>query len=744
MLVAAVVLAALVAGTNAAAQTLTVERLASLPRLAGTPPTGPQWSFDGHHLAFLWNDHGMPFRDVWVFSIGDRQPRRLTNLETSEPPAQAESSSAAAPDWAHAAAAILAPLQAQAATRADGGISEFTWAPDGRSILFVRRGKPYRVGAGDGRIVPILSDSVRSWGSVGQLRFSPDGHYLALVAGDRLREIPVVNGELDEAHAQSPGLLDGAGLTSFEWSPDSHVVAALFTDERRSRKLLFPDYVPDEVTVRTEPRDYTADQNTEERFALHRIGSPAWQPVALEGTKERVTSNYSWSPDSRSLLIDRNGPDAPCRWLETITAGDGSVKAVWVDPNRNRSYTTPWYSAWSSDGRAVLFLSDLDGWVHLYSVPVGERAAPRQLTTGPWEIVHSSGYSPVELLVSKAGDVYFIATKKNPQERQVYRVSERGGEVTLVTSRAGFHTPLLSPDGSRLALLHSDDVTPTELYMQAVATPGAEQRVTRSPLPEYDRYQWVTPQYVTFKSHVDGAEIRGRLLVPPGLEAGKRYPVILGPVYIDTVRDQWQERWSLIQQYLVIEKRYVVLQVDSRGSSGHGAAFRYAFQYRCGAIDIDDLESGVRYLSTLPYADTSRAGIWGTSYGGLLTVQSLLKKPGLFKAGVAGAPATNVWHAGVSEYRLFGDPVAHADAYRQGSAISFGEQLRDHLMIIHGMQDSTVLFRDSVALVEKLMLLGRDVDFVVAPSAVHAWTQKDYNARYLLTKLVDYFDHYLR
>jgi dipeptidyl-peptidase-4 len=122
---------------------------------------------------------------------------------------------------------------------------------------------------------------------------------------------------------------------------------------------------------------------------------------------------------------------------------------------------------------------------------------------------------------------------------------------------------------------------------------------------------------------------------------------------------------------------------------------------------------------------------------------SLFKKPGVYKAGVAGAPATNVWHAGTSEARLFGDPEDHPEAYRQGSAFSYGEDLQDHLMIIHGMRDSVVLFRDSVVLTEKLMMLGKDMDLVVAPSATHGWSRRDFAAQFLLKKLVGHFDRYL-
>ena len=96
-----------------------------------------------------------------------------------------------------------------------------------------------------------------------------------------------------------------------------------------------------------------------------------------------------------------------------------------------------------------------------------------------------------------------------------------------------------------------------------------------------------------------------------------------------------------------------------------------------------------------------------------------------------------------SEVRLLGRPFTNPEVFRKASAYTYGEDLQDHLMIIHGMQDSVVLFRDSATLAEKLMLLGKDFDLVIAPSANHGWTQKDYVAVYLLGKLVGHFDRYL-
>ncbi|MGH9336009.1 MAG: alpha/beta hydrolase family protein, partial [Vicinamibacteria bacterium] len=162
-----------------------------------------------------------------------------------------------------------------------------------------------------------------------------------------------------------------------------------------------------------------------------------------------------------------------------------------------------------------------------------------------------------------------------------------------------------------------------------------------------------------------------------------------------------------------------------------------------GGIDVDDLESGARYLKGLTYVDPERIGIWGSSYGGLLTAMSLMRKPGLYGAGVAAAPATNVRHATPHEVRVCRRPEAHPEVYRRSSVVELGEELSDPLMILHGMRDSIVLFQDSVVLAEKLMRLGKNFDLVVAPSAVHTWSENPYVARYLLGKLVDHFDRHL-
>jgi dipeptidyl-peptidase-4 len=95
------------------------------------------------------------------------------------------------------------------------------------------------------------------------------------------------------------------------------------------------------------------------------------------------------------------------------------------------------------------------------------------------------------------------------------------------------------------------------------------------------------------------------------------------------------------------------------------------------------------------------------------------------------------------QVNVAGRPNTHPEVYRKVSAANYGEELQDHLMIIHGMQDTIVLFKDSVTLAEKLMMLDKDFDFVIAPTAVHEWGARDYVSRYVLKKLVGHFDRHL-
>ena len=189
----------------------------------------------------------------------------------------------------------------------------------------------------------------------------------------------------------------------------------------------------------------------------------------------------------------------------------------------------------------------------------------------------------------------------------------------------------------------------------------------------------------------------------------------------------------------------MLLNVDMRGSWGRGREHRRGIRLDYGGMDIEDLESGVRFLGTLGYIDTDRVGIWGSSYGGLMTAMSLFRKPGLYAAGVAGAPATNVWHALTGQMAVMMRPEDQPEEYADSSPFMHGHGLEDPLMIIHGMRDWVVLFKDSVTLVQRLLMLDKDVELVALPNAGHGWDNEGLaQTRYAFKRLVRHFDRHLK
>jgi dipeptidyl-peptidase-4 len=252
---------------------------------------------------------------------------------------------------------------------------------------------------------------------------------------------------------------------------------------------------------------------------------------------------------------------------------------------------------------------------------------------------------------------------------------------------------------------------------------------------------------VTFPNGTDGTLLHGRLTLPPDFDPHKKYPAILGSVYSNTVHNEWGGRiyhptWGLDQ--FLAQQGYVILNVDISGSSGYGKRFRQRIREDYGGVDVDDLAAGVRYLVSEGYVDPARVGIWGSSYGGLLTAMSLFRYPDLYRAGVAGAPATSLFHALTGEMQTMMAPQDHQDQYTRASAFLRSGGLEGHLMIIHGMRDDTVLFKDSVTLTERLILQGKDIDLVTLPNAPHGWdTLGLAQTRYAYRKLYDYFERYL-
>ena len=689
---------------------LTIDQVIKPIEIVGVSPSAPAWSPDSSRLAFLWNDSAKPGREIWTVS---RDGSGLQKLP-----------------------------QAPGAT---AGVSQFAWSANGESLIYIRANDIYRVDAKSGNSERLTKTSSRKT----NLNVSPDGRYVSYLQEGDLWLLNLDRGTLTQATTVGVPSISSVPLgtynrpdvevgpyvwggPTYQWSPDSRKVALHYVDRRKMRVVPFPYYLGDETTMNRLRRGYPGDANSLRTVALLDVASSELKVLDLPDATETRIVDFTWSEGGR-LLIDRESDTATDRWLHSVDPTDAELEEIWHDQRESRVYTSIG-SAWHPDGNRVVMLSDLGDRYGLYLLDPAN-GKPTLLSDEKFDVT-----SPPKVN-AKSGSIFFQSNDPNPYERHIFCVSDEGSSPKRISRMAGYHQAFPSPDGSVVATLSSNDSNPTELYLIETEGKSNERRITNSVPKAFNKRRWARPKYVTFNSRIDDKMLHARILEPSDLDKSKQYPVIFGPMYSNTVRNRWSARNGLLNQ-LLVERGYIVVQVDVRGSTGYGREFREQFLMNFGGKDIEDIHSAVEYMAQLPWVDSSRLGIWGSSYGGTLTIYSLFKKPGLFKAGVACAAAVDPYFFGTDDVAIVRRPKSHPDAFTRGAA-QFAGNLKDRLLIIHGTQDDVVPFKTTVALAEELMKLGKDFDFAFAPGATHRWTQKPHHARYLLGKLVSHFDRYL-
>ncbi|MDN3203925.1 prolyl oligopeptidase family serine peptidase [Algoriphagus sediminis] len=685
---------------------LTLDDLFATPKLTGTTPSRPVWAPNSEQFAFSWSEPGNPGRGLWVSTSDGKELRLISN-----------STSASVRDIIWTDANTILSLRADnlwQTTLSRGvdlqlmpvkaGASNLSISPNGNQAAYLRNGDLW--------LADFASKQNRQLTEIGIAPLSslPKGRYSRAE-----REI-------------GPGIWSGP---TYKWSPDGKTIAIHVVDRREMRKVPFPDYLAEETDPNEVRRSYPGDPNEIRKVGLLDVESGNITYLDLPNPNANQVIDFNWSQDG-ALLVDIASDTAVERKLFVLAAGESQLREIWRGVRESRMYTS-FGSTWHPDGKNVVFLSDMGDRYGLYRIDASpSRDRPQLLTDPSYDVLSAP---------SIAGDALFYAGNGvNPYEQHVYRLKMSGGAPEQVTQLAGQNVGYPSPDGRHLVFTHSNDTAPPELYVMS-SDGGEATRVTQSPLSAFTERTWAAAEYVTFPSLVDDYTLHARILKPTNMQPGKKYPVLFGPVYSNTARNRWAGNYSLIQ-HLLSKKGYIIVQVDSRGSNGYGRAFREEFLLGFADQDIEDYASAVAYMESLDYVDPDRIGIWGSSYGGTLSVYSLLMKPGLFQVGVAAAAAVDPMYFGTDDVAIVRTPQTHPEIFER-KALKYAGNLEDKLLFIHGMQDHVVPFKTTAVLAEELIKKGKDFDFTFAPGATHGWSREGYYDRYLFGKMIEYFDRHL-
>jgi len=452
-----------------------------------------------------------------------------------------------------------------------------------------------------------------------------------------------------------------------------------------------------------QPPSQASPQQASEDRASETQGAPK-----RDQERERSVQilNPQWSEDGKNAVALARSTDNKDRWSLLIDPATGKSKVL------DHQHDDAWVGGpgaftlgWLGDNKTVYFQSERDGWSHLYTVSIAG-GEPKQLTSGKFEV------SDVRLSDDKT-KFYFTSSEGDLGQRHLYSMPVTGGARTRITTMPGNNQASISPDETSIAVVRSYSNKPPELYIapnRPNASAGEIKQVTTSPIDEFFAYPWIDPPIVTFKAR-DGAEVPARLYKPAKWQKGG--PAVLfvhGAGYLQNVHKWWSSYYrEYMFNHLLMERGFIVMDVDYRASAGYGRDWRTGIYRHMGGRDLSDHVDAVKYLVAEHGVDPKRVGLYGGSYGGFITLMAMFTEPDVFAAGAALRPVTDWAHYNHGyTSNILNVPQSDAEAYKQSSPIYFARGLKGALLICHGMVDVNVHFQDTVRLVERLIELRKE------------------------------------
>jgi dipeptidyl-peptidase-4 len=355
-----------------------------------------------------------------------------------------------------------------------------------------------------------------------------------------------------------------------------------------------------------------------------------------------------------------------------------------------------------------------------------------QITKGDWEVTDFAGFDANE------ENMFFEATKESPIERHFYRINLRSGKTDKLTAEPGTHSCTLSPDQQNILDRWTSTNIPGQLDLISLKKSGKQVIFEAvNTLKEFDLGENTV---FTIKAADGNTDLYCRMIKPNNFDPAKKYPAIVyvyGGPHAQLVNKTWQNdaRWW---QYYMASKGYIAFTVDSRGSENRGKNFENAIHRQLGVVETADQMKGIDYLKSLSYVDANRIGVHGWSYGGFMTLNLMLKHAETFKVGVAGGPVVD-WSMYEVMYgeRYMDTPQENPLGYQNSNMLNYADKLNGKLMIIHGVQDPTVVMQQSMQFLKKCIDLDKQVDFFVYPTHEHNVRGND--RLHLMEKISNYF-----
>jgi dipeptidyl-peptidase-4 len=575
-----------------------------------------------------------------------------------------------------------------------------------------------------------------------------------------------INGTFDWVYEEEFDLRDG-----FHWSPDGKSIAywQLNTEGMSDFPLV-------ETTDSLYPRIIRIKYpKVGERNAACRVGvvsvkggETLWVPVPAD-PREHYIAYLEWTDPDHLILqqLDRLQETALIEAVDLKSLAESNSKHPYSPAVGTPSFGSPgggsapprdtsmprrtllrehddaWIDLqdrlwWTDPEREFLWLSERDGWRHVYKVGLGN-GTPTLITPGDYDVIQLVGID------KKSARVYFTASPDNATQKYLYRVAYdgKGRERLTPQDQPGTHDYELSPDG-RWAVHHYSNAN-TPPIVELIRLPSHERiKLFTDNAALKKKLEELEPVKTEFfrVDIGDGVTLDGWCMFPPHLDPKAKYPLLVyvyGEPAAQTVVDRWTGGNQLWHRMLA-ERGYVIMSFDNRGTPApKGRAWRKSIFRRIGILAPQDQAAAVRaVLTQRPYLDSHRVGVWGWSGGGSMTLHAMFKYPDLYATGISIAAVPNQrLYDTIYQERYMGLPGDNVEGYIQGSPITFAHQLKGNLLIIHGTGDDNVHYQGTETLINELIRHDKPFTMMAYPNRSHAISEghnTTLHLRHLMTR----------
>ena len=478
-------------------------------------------------------------------------------------------------------------------------------------------------------------------------------------------------------------------------------------------------------------------------MASHRVTIGIFDTLTKETTwlktgepDDHYLTNIAWSPDGEALYLAELNREQNRMQLNRYDAVTGDLDRTLFEENHPK-YVEPENPVLFVRNRDKLFIwqSERNGYNHLYLYDTSGKQL-KQLTDGTWEVTEVIGFD------EKGENLYFIATLPSPIDRHICSVTLRSGKITQHTTLPGIHSAALSASGRYLTDRYASHNNPGRIDLIETRT-GRTTLLSRADNP-FAGFSMPTVELGSLKAADGLTDLYYRMIKPAGFDALKRYPVaiyVYGGPHSQMVSNRWRYGSGGWETHMA-QKGYIVFVMDNRGTAYRGLEFENVTHRQLGVVEAEDQMKGVEYLQSLPYVDSERMGIHGWSYGGFMTINMLLRYPGVFKVGVAGGPVTD-WKYYEVMYgeRYMDTPAENPEGYEESSLLNKADRLQSRLLIIHGDEDPTVVMQHSLQFLKASIKAERHPDFFLYPGHGHNMIGRD--RVHLHRHITRYFDDFI-